>query len=437
MKEQASDSNTESVYASAGYKRSRSAYRAQCTFEYFISILVSDAYLAKLLTDIGISDTMIGIIESFASAAFLFQLSSLLLVQKLTNVKPVAILCNSVSQVLLVSLYIIPFLPLSVTVKTVLVSICLLLAYAGQYAVSSIIYKWANSFVHPSQRATYSAGKEMISLISGMVFTLVAGQVIDRFEAENRLHAGFLFIAVAGLILSVCNFVSLLLIEKESVSQKAASGVSLGTVFKNLFRNRNFISVIIMTCLMNASRALTIGFMGTFKTKDLLLSVGTVQIINIIANLCRFFVSKPLGRYSDRTSYARGIELALCISAAGFAVNMFTTPKTWWCVVLYSILYNVSIAGTNQNSNNIVYSYVPAEYFVQATAIKNSIGGIVSFLVSLVGAKLLAFVQGNGNSLFGISLYGQQLLSALSLLMLFGTIAFVHFVIAPKNVMHQ
>ena len=38
---------------------------AQCTFEYFVSLLVADAFLAKLLTEIGMNDFLVGIISSF------------------------------------------------------------------------------------------------------------------------------------------------------------------------------------------------------------------------------------------------------------------------------------------------------------------------------------------------------------------------------------
>ena len=52
-------------FNSIEYKRSRNAYMAQCTVEYFVSLLVTDAFLAKLLSSIGISDMIIGIISSF------------------------------------------------------------------------------------------------------------------------------------------------------------------------------------------------------------------------------------------------------------------------------------------------------------------------------------------------------------------------------------
>lgn len=416
----------------------------QAAFEYFIAILVSDAYLAKLLTHIGLDDSLIGIIASFISAAFLFQLTAVFCVQRIRNIKRTVMFFNILGCLLFSGLYLIPFLPGSVAFKSVLVIVCLLLAYFGNYFVASMLFKWANSFVDPKKRGEYSAAKEMISLLSGMAFTLIVGMVIDRFEALDHLTAGFLFIACAGLILSVCCFICFLMIqgdirkaEDAKPAENNAPRHTMRDVLANTLGNRSFVNVVILMSLWNIAQYLTIGFLGTFKTTDLLLSVGAVQIINIIANLARFCISKPFGRYSDKTSYARGMQLAMIISACGYFANVFTTQSTWWFIVVYTVLHNASAAGTNQNSYNILYSYVNADYFVEAMAIKNSIAGILGFAASLVGAKLLAVVQANGNMLFGIPMYGQQLLSLLSAVLSVVCIVFLRRVIDKQAVMKQ
>ena len=208
-------------------------------------------------------------------------------------------------------------------------------------------------------------------------------------------------------------------------------------ILANTLGNAAFRHVVLLTVLFDVGRYLTIGFMGIYKVKELMLTVGTVQIINIVGNLARFFLSKPFGRYADRTSYARGMELALCIAGLGFFLNMFSQPSAKIFVVLFTLLYAVSAAGTNQNSLNIVYSYVPMEYFVPACAIKNSIGGVCGFLAYLLGARILSAVQENGNMLLGVPLYGQQLLSALSFVVIAVAVLYVHFVIDKQVVMRQ
>ena len=211
----------------------------------------------------------------------------------------------------------------------------------------------------------------------------------------------------------------------------------LGEVLQNTLGNKCFRNVIILTVLWDVARYTTIGFLGIYRVKELAFSVGTVQVINMVGNAGRFIFSKPFGKYSDRRSFAKGIEVAMILCAAAFAVNACTTPATRLLVILYSLLYHISMAGLNQNMYSVTYSYVDTRYFVQAAAIKNSIGGLCGFAASLLASRLLTYIQENGNMLFGIRIYGQQVLSAISLAFLVAAILFTHFVIGKQKVMKQ
>jgi hypothetical protein len=178
-----------------------------------------------------------------------------------------------------------------------------------------------------------------------------------------------------------------------------------------------------------------VGFLGTYKNSLYALSV--VQIINVVSQLARAAFSKPFGRYTAKRTFAKGIELGLIIAAVAMFVNIFTTPATAFCIIIYSILYNVCMAGVSGNITNITYSYVDSQYFAEASAIKNSIGGLFGFGATLVGGKILSAIQANGNMLFGIHVYGQQVLSAISFVMFIITILFTHFVVARQKVMLQ
>ena len=104
---------------------------------------------------------------------------------------------------------------------------------------------------------------------------------------------------------------------------------------------------------------------------------------------------------------------------------------------MHTILYNVSIAGTNANRFNITYSYVKCEYIAQAMTIQNSISGVLGFLATLLGSVILSYIQENGNMLFGIPVYGQQVLSAISLVIVAAAIIYDRVVIEKQEVMLQ
>ena len=404
------------IFASKKYRRSRGAYIAQCTFDYFISILAADAFLAKLLTEIGVSDAATGVISSLISFSFLFQFVTLAFADRLTRVKKPVMAFDTASQLLFMSIWFVPFLPLSVKAKTALVTAVLLAAYFCLYVILSVCYKWGNSFVEPGQRGRYSATKEMISLLSGVFFTLAVGFTVDKFEAAGNLHGAFLFLAGCMFAVCCCNFGSFCLIaDRENLT--GGGKKSFRDILRHTLGSRPYRHTVILACLWDAARYMTMGFMGTFKTNDLDMSVGTVQVINTAAALARFAVSRPFGRFSDRHTYAKGFRIALYVAAAGFACNMFASPAAKWCVAAFTALYHMSLAGTNQNNYNMTYCYTEEDYVIHGLAVNDGLRGVTGFLSSLVGSRILSAVQQNGNRLFGFSLYGQQALSALSLLL--------------------
>ncbi len=420
------------------YVRSRRAYTVQCAFEYFIALLVTDAFLAKLLTELKVSDNLIGIISSFVSLAFVFQLLSIFVVKTKTSKKKLVMICDTVSICFFMLLYLVPFIPVSADMKRVLVIVSIMVAYAIKYVISSIMFKWANSYVEPSLRAVYSANKEVISLIAGIIFTAVFGYIIDKFEGLGNLDGAFLFISFTILVMNIGNFVCLKLIKgADEEEQEEESSLPIKEVLKNTFFNHNFRNVIFMESLQKFALYFTIGFMGVYKTNDLLISVFVIQIINIVANIARMLLSKPFALYSDKKSFAKGMELGLLFAAVAFFINMFTTKETWWLVIPFTILYNISAAGTNQNSFNIAYSYVPLHCITQAMAIKNSISGLCGFVASIVGGVVLAAIQNNGNMILGLQINAQQLLSAVSFVLTAIAALFIHFVIAKQKVKIQ
>lgn len=428
----------DTIYDEPAYRRSRKAYTIECAFEYFVALLVGDAFLAKLLSAIGLSDAFIGIISSLVSLAFLFQLFSVFIIQRIRNIKRFVIIFHSVGQLFFSVLYLIPFLPIALPYRKVLVVAVVLISYFGNYCVTSMLYKWCNSFVQPDRRARFSATKEMISLASGVVMSLTLGYVMDSFFDAGNQAGAFLFAAGAILIFSTVDFVCLLLVRRDFGGKaEPTTPASAREVIAGTLGNRTFRHIVILTVLFDMARYITIGFLGVYRVNDLLFTVGTVQLINMVGNLSRFFLSRPFGRFSDKRGYARGIELAMCLTAVAFVFQAVTVPATRWLILGYAFFYNVSMAGIVQNMHSILYSYVDSRYFVQAAAIKNSIGGLAGFGAALLGAKILAAVQGNGNAILGVNLYGQQLLAVISLVLLVAAILYNRLVILPQRVMRQ
>lgn len=424
-------------FESKAHRRTRNAYRWECTFEHFVGLLIADTFLAKLLSEMGMSDALIGVIASLTSLSYLFQLATLLVAQRIKRIKLFTTVVHTVGRLVFAALFLLPFLPFALPHKTVLVFVCVLVGYLGNYLVTSMIYKWGNSFVEPHHRARFNAGKEMLSLLTGIVVTLVIGYVMDYYEAINDIYGGFLFTAIAIAVFSLCDFVCLLLMKKgkeeKEFQNDPAVHISFGEIMRGTLGNKRFRSVIYLTVLNCSAAFVLTGFLGTYRINELAFTVGTIQLFNMLGSLARFALSKPFGAFSDKHSYARGVEFGFLIALVAFVCCAFTTPSTRFLTIAYIVLSNVSAAGTNANLINITYSYVDSRYFVQASAIKNSIGGIAGFIASLLGSKLLSYIQANGNMLFGVKVYGQQVLAMISSLLMLACVLYSHFVICRQK----
>ena len=107
------------------YKSSRILYVIEATLEYFISLLVAGAYLAKLTTSIGLPDSLTAILTSFVSLGCGFQLVEIF-ISKNKSVKRYVTILHSINQLLFALIYFVPFIKIPKTAKFVVFAVLLL-----------------------------------------------------------------------------------------------------------------------------------------------------------------------------------------------------------------------------------------------------------------------------------------------------------------------
>ena len=91
-------------------------YIFEAALEYLISILVAGTYLTMITKELGVSDTLTGIISSFISLGCVFQLFAMLL--RKGNTKKTVIALSVLNQLLFMSLYMIPLVGGGKNIKT-------------------------------------------------------------------------------------------------------------------------------------------------------------------------------------------------------------------------------------------------------------------------------------------------------------------------------
>ena len=414
------------------YSTSRVMYILGAAFEYFISILVSGAYLAKLTTELGLSDSLTGILSSLTTLGCSLQILAVFFWGN-KRVKPSVTVLHGLNQLCFALIYVVPFVTVPKDVKIAVFSVLLLGGHIVNNLVQSPKINWFMSLVDDRKRGRFTANKEIVSLIGGMVFSFAMGSVMDRFEENGDITGAFVVCGITIFGLAVLHTATLFLSrEKEPPSTNAASKKAL---LSELLRDTSFIKIILVSVLWNVAHCVTTPFLGVYQIKELGFSMVYVSILSAAYAICRSLFSRPLGKYADKHSFAKMLNLCFAAAMLGFIVNIFTVPsngKVFYAI--YYMLYAIAMAGINSGGINLIYERVSREKRVCALALKNSIAGIAGFLTTLLAGTLIDRIQTDGNRFLGMNVYAQQVASAISAVLVLGVIIYLNTVVKKISV---
>ena len=399
------------------YKTSRFMYILEAAFEYFVSILVGGAFLAKAASGVGLSDSTTGILTSFVSLGCSFQIVAVFLANKRPVKRWVTVL-HTLNQLLFALVYFVPFFKVGAKMRGVLFALFLLLGWAVNYSVNSPKINWFMELVDDKKRGAFTATKEIVSLLGGMVVSLTAGRVIDKFEAVGNDTGAFLFCGLAIVLLTALHTTTLLCSKEKPVEEKVVE-TSTKERLKGLFKNKDLFKVVFVGVLWHIVTGVSTPFYGTYQIKELGFSMTFVSVLAVLSGFARAFVSRPLGKYADKTSFQRMLNICMAIELVSYAVAAFAVPSNGKVVyTIYYVTHCIGLGGVNSSLINFVYDYVERGERTVAFALSQAFGGLTGFLTTLCVSPLVKSIQKNGNHFLGLHVYAQQVVSVFSVIAL-------------------
>ena len=406
------------VYDTPPYKRSRVAYNAEALLEYLISLTLIDSFLAVLGKSIGMSDALLGICGSLVSFAGLTQVFTVFFSHR-KPVKRRIFTVHLINNLMFAALYVLPFFSgISETVKTVLFVALLLSGRLMLNMVASTKYVLAMSSVERKKYGVFSTTKEMISLAGGMAFEYAIGRVSDHYREIGQEKVCFLLFAITVIVLTALHAVTIGFFHEDKTkyenmpAEEETLGKRLGDML-GLLKNKRFVLVLAVFTAWRIADYLSYPFMGTYAL-DLAFSLTELSIYTIIGSGIRFVISRPVGRFADKTSYCTMLIPIFGLVTVAFIFGAFAAPGTEWTFVVYKIARAVAHVGINSATSNLMLDYVPREKSDYAIALNSCIIGLAGFGSTLVGSAILSRIQENGNTVFGTTMYAQQLLCLIS-----------------------
>lgn len=391
------------------YSFGRAMYIVEAAIEYLISILTATTFLATVTTELGMSDSMTGVVSSIISLGCVFQLFSIFFRGK--RQKPFVITLSVINQLLFMLIYLIPLLPAAKGKKIGLFVVTILLAYLFYNIAHPKKINWLVSLVDDSSRGRFTANKEIVSLAVGMIFNFVMGATVDRYKDAGDIRGAFIICALTIFVLMTAHTIVMVLTPEKILPRELHK--SIGSIFST---DKNIVRVAVLFVLWNMAQYISTPFYGTYQIKELGFSLKFVSIITIIYSIVRILFSRVMGIYADKTSFRSMIRVCFALAALGFFINIFTVPENGKVFyTLYYICYAIAMAGINSSLINLVFDYATVENRSDSLALCLSCGGIAGFLTTLCASCLVEHIQKSGNRFLGISgIYAQQVVSAIA-----------------------
>ena len=409
-------------------QRGKNLYIAEAGIEYLISILFAGTFLAKLTSEIGMSDSLTGILSSIISLGCLFQLLSLAVHRP--RVKTLVVTLSIANQLLFLLLYVIPLFSISKTAKTVLFTIFILLAYLIYYFAHPKKISWLMSLVDDGERGTFTANKEIVSLVCGIGFSLIMGRVIDTLSERGDTRLALLVCGIVVLVLTVLHTLTMILTPEipsahESCETREKRATLLDTLPK-ILKNKRLMAVIPIFILYYIAKDVAIPFFGTYQINELSFSLQLVSLLTMIGSVARIAVSRYWGKYADQNGFVRMLLWTFVFLALSFLCTTLATPTTGLVAfTLYYIFSGIANGGINSALINLVFDYTDPEERSDSLALCQAASGVVGFLATLATAPLITLIQARDSHVLGITIYAQQLVSFLALIICACTIFYI------------
>ena len=434
------------------YHRSRNYFIAADTAAQTIGNMVGGSYLTSLMLAVGFSDASIGTLTSMASLAALFQLFTMQTVNKMKKRK--FFICMIVLlKFLFTIMFLVPLFHMPERISQIMIALCFFLAQSAAQIVGPATSDWIASLIPLESRGKYFAKKDAILVFVIVTVLLIVGVIMDALTGPKQ-NIGFLVCAAIVFVMVIINFWALSKMHEPRTYTLTADGKEVhGTLakryfdldtelektsflieFKEAFKSKDFRIAFITTTLWMTSFYIASPFNSSYQLKELALPFTFLQITNFASNLIRIAITHKMGKLGDYYGMAFIYKYSLVGILLFFVIYTFTVPSNAYLFTIAATLFSAlgwSFAGSglfgvqlemlDENKRTIQFS------------ILSSLTGTYGFLVSVIAGQLLDFIQHHRPTVFGVTLYAQQVTNALGVFFLVLLILYLKFKVQVRE----
>ena len=158
------------------------------------------------------------------------------------------------------------------------------------------------------------------------------------------------------------------------------------------------------------------------------------MVISFITSLQRIYLSPKAGKLADRLGMARVMSWAFIAMGGHYLIMSLTTAATAYVMaVLAALCSSLGWVFIGIGMLGIQLDFLEEDKRIIQYSLLSILSGLYGFFISIVGGKIIDFLQARQWSIGGHPLYAQQFTNALGFLFIIITILYLKRKIQPVS----
>jgi len=352
--------------------------------------LSGGTFLVAMALLLGASNVQIGLLAALPMVTNVFQLLSIILLQRYHNRRMLSVSCIVLARIPLLIIGAVVFTGTGSSINTLIFFLFFHFFFSSLSGLSW--NSWMKDMIPEKMLGAYFSRRSRYTQTLNVVLSIVLALLLDFVRNRYPSYEVTVF-AIFFMIAGVVGLFGAYSLSRAPEPQSYLSKTPLLNLLRLPLKNQNFRRLLVFNSDWVFSLNIATPFFAVFMLQGMKLPISYIIVLTIISQLCSILALRTWGIFSDRYSNKSIISLSaplyiLCIIAWSFVGIYSSFYANMGLLVLIHVFTGIATAGVNLSLTNIGLKLAPKEDAIVYLSVKNIVTAVFSACGPLLGGML-------------------------------------------------
>jgi Na+/melibiose symporter-like transporter len=407
------------------YQRSRLKLILSGSTASIINTLTAGSFLIGYLVYLGAPEQYCAIIGAIPQLGCILQMLSPYIFERLKHRKLLICISCFLFRFSVGTLIFVPYLIGSRMQRLIFIMIVYTFGYFVAGFVTPGLNHWNLSVAPEKSRGRFLAIKDIVSMFSVSVISILTGRILDYYKIINKQMIGFTIMFGVALLLSMIDFFLISHIE-EPIVHREPTNQTLWQLIKNPLTDKKFRKIILFLSIWSFAVQFSVSFIPIFMLSSLKLSYSFIATVAVTGNILGMISVYLWGHLADKTSWSHLLRISGCIIAFCYFGWSFVTPDNAMILVfILQIALTCCNGAFQMASSNLQFNLSPHAGKTAYLGVTAAISCVISFVGAMLGSILFKQFQEVKINIFSFEITNMKILFLITGLLLAIALIFI------------